>query len=105
MIKVIETKTQGSHIEFSSPELMWLGLSGQPYRGSLQIEMISNGKSFDLLSLKKYITSLRSQVVILEDIAQKILNDLDLLENNTLSVSVRTTPRGGISSKISAKKQ
>jgi NADPH-dependent 7-cyano-7-deazaguanine reductase QueF len=98
----METKTKAligdSYIEFSSPELIWLGESGQPYRGTLYIQYTANQSAIDLISLKKYITSLRSRIILLEDIAETIYNELAI--NDTFSITVKTTARGGISSTI-----
>lgn len=106
MVEARVISSYGSYIELSSPELSWLGESGQPYRGTLYIQFMTEGKSLEMLSLKRYITSLRDKVVTLEDIASKILFDLNTnLSNNTLGITVKTTARGGISSTIRAGKE
>ncbi len=105
MLKVKEIKSSGSYIELSSPELLWLAESGQPYRGTLYIQFMSDGKTFDLISLKKYITSLRQKTIILEDIADTILEDMNIMKNDSIGITVKTTARGGISSTIRAGKE
>ena len=92
--------TVGSYIELSSPELLWLGSSGQPYRGTLYIQYITNGKTVEMIDLKKYITSLRQETILLEDIAIHIYSDLVKCLGTDLQVTVKTSPRGGISSTI-----
>lgn len=101
-LEIKETQSVGSFVEISSPELLWLAESGQPYRGTLYIQFISNGRTVDMLSLKRYITSLRQQKFLLEDIADVIYEKLSGLENLQLGVTVKTTARGGISSTIRA---
>jgi len=90
-----------SYIEFSSPELLFLGESGQPYRGTLYIQYYCMNETLDLISLKKYITSLRSKIIILEEVANIIYCDISKVMNSKdLCVTVKTSPRGGISSTI-----
>lgn len=105
MIEAKNIKSKGSYIELSSPELLWLGESGQPYRGTLYVQFMTDGKSVDMLSYKRYITALRQETVLIEDIADKILNDLGALENDSIGVTVKTTARGGISSTVRAGKE
>ena len=96
-MRIFNTNSTGTYIEVSSPELMWLGNSGQPYRGTLYIQYINNGSVTNLLDIKKYIGTLRGEVVLLEDIAFKIYNSIGI--DNAI-VTVKTTARGGISSTI-----
>lgn len=101
MIKIKEINSKGSYIEFCTHELTFLGESGQPYRGMLFIQYITDNKVIELISLKKYIESLRSRTLVLEEVSSVIHSDINnLLKNDTLSVSIKTTPRGGISSTI-----
>jgi NADPH-dependent 7-cyano-7-deazaguanine reductase QueF len=102
-MKLKKVKIQkGSRIEYHSKELLFLAQSGQPYRGSLTINFISQGESFDLLELKKYITSLRAEKFYAEDIAyeiyQTITHSISTLE---LGVVVDLSARGGIQQRIS----
>ncbi|HEY9190100.1 MAG TPA: hypothetical protein VIM88_04460 [Sulfurovum sp.] len=91
----------GTKIEYMSPELLFLGQSGQPYRGTLYVHFTSKGESFDLLDFKKYITSLRSVTLTAENIAyeiyQKIQKNVDV---DALGIIVDLTARGGIQQRI-----
>ena len=100
-IKTYNTQHAGTYIEFCTHELTFLGLSGQPYRGVLCLQYTTTDKIIELLSLKKYIESLRSKKIIIEDSAAVIHKDInDVLDNSSLCVTIRTTPRGGISSTV-----
>jgi len=96
------TIQKNSTIEYSSKELLFLAKSGQPYRGSLHIYFISKGETFDLLTFKKYITSLRSVTLNAEDIAYTIYKKIDdAIDSKKLGVIVDLTSRGGIQQRIS----
>ena len=91
-----------THIEYSSRELLFLAQSGQPYRGTVYIKFISKGETFDLLDLKKYITSLRSVTLNAEDIAYMFYEKIDnAISSNNLGIVVDLTARGGIQQRIS----
>ena len=98
-MRVVNTKP-GSKVQFSSKELLFLGQSGQPYRGSVYVEYTTDEKTVNLLDIKKYITSLRNETIVAEDIAQVIHNEFDgfMVE---LGVVVDLTARGGIAQSIS----
>lgn len=99
-MKLIDTN-EGSYVELSTHELLFLGMSGQPYRGILGIQFITSKQSIDFIELKKYVESLRRVHIRLEDSAKKIHDDIDkFLKNSTLKITVKTTPRGGFSSTI-----
>lgn len=89
-------------IQLMTPELLFLAQSGQPYRGTVYVEYISNGRALDLIYFKKYITSLRSKKMWCEDIASEIYKTIDKqIKNNTIGVVVDLTGRGGIQQTIS----
>lgn len=89
-------------IEYSSKELLFLAQSGQPYRGTLYINFTSKGETFNLLDLKKYITSLRSMSLNSEDIAHKIYEKINAnIETTELGIIVDLTARGGIQQRCS----
>ena len=95
------TIQKGSHIEYSSKELLFLAQSGQAYRGTLYVNFTSVGESFNLLDFKKYITSLRSQTFRAENIAFEIFQTIDAsIESEKLGVIVDLTARGGIQQRI-----
>ncbi len=89
-------------VTFSSPELLFLAQSGQPYRGVLHVQFESVGESFDLLDFKKYITSLRSKNFYAEDIAHEIFTTIEQnINTKNLGVVVDLTARGGIQQRLS----
>ena len=93
---------EGTKIEYSSKELLFLAQSGQPYRGTIYIKFFSLGETFDLLDFKKYITSLRSCTLNSEDIAYVFYEKIDnAIKTNKLGVIVDLTARGGIQQHIS----
>ncbi len=95
---IIQKETK---ITFSSPELLFLAKSGQPYRGTLHVQFQSVGESFDLLDFKKYITSLRTQTFYAEDIAHEIFSTIEQsIESNNLGVVIDLTARGGIQQRL-----
>lgn len=92
---------QGSHIEYSSKELLFLAQSGQPYRGTVYVNFTSQGETIDLIDFKKYITSLRSVTLNAEDIAFTIYQKLnESFSSMNLGVIVDLTARGGIQQRI-----
>ena len=100
-LKSIDVDNKGTFIEFCTHELTFLGMSGQPYRGTLFLQYTTNNKVLDLLSFKKYIESLKMKTIMLEDVAKVVYDSVNtVLECAELCVTVKTTPRGGISSTI-----
>jgi len=86
-----------TRVEYMSPELLFLAQSGQPYRGTLYIYLVSKGESIDLVAFKKYITSLRACTFIAENIAYEIYTKIkSVLDVDTLGVIVDLSARGGI---------
>lgn len=89
-------------IEYSSKELLFLAKSGQPYRGSLYMKFTSLGETVDLVSFKKYITSLRDKTLNAEDIAYEIYETITTVINvNDLGIVVDLTARGGLQQRLS----
>ena len=96
------TSQPGSRIQFYSPELLFLALSGQPYRGSIYVNYESVGESFDLIEFKKYITSLRARKFNSEDIAYEIFSTINnAIDSKDLGVVVDLSARGGIQQRLS----
>lgn len=93
---------EGSHLEFASNELLFLGSSGQPYRGSLYVAFDSLGEGFELLDFKRFITSLRSKTMSAEDVAFVIYTEIASSINAAqLGVVVELGARGGIMHRVS----
>jgi len=92
---------EGTKIQYMSPELLFLSQSGQPYRGTLYINFVSKGETFNLIDLKKYITSLRSVTINSEDIAYEIYAKISSnIKVKTLGVIVDLSARGGIQQRL-----
>ncbi len=88
-------------IELHSKELLFLAKNGQPYRGSLYVRFDSLGESFDMLSFKRYITSLRNKTFYAEDIAYEIYKTIvQSIESKNLGVVVDLNARGGIQQRL-----
>jgi len=93
---------KGTNIQYFSPELLFLAQSGQPYRGCVYIHFESVGQSIDLRDIKAYITSLRSQKFIAENIAHEIYQKIQAhIKTKDLGVIVDLSARGGIQQRIS----
>ena len=93
---------EGTRIEYTSPELLFLARSGQPYRGSLYVSFTSLGESFDTQDFKHYITSLRSCTLNAEDIAYEIFSKIEMsIKSKNLGVVVDLTARGGLQQRLS----
>lgn len=88
-------------IELFSPELLFLGKTGQPYRGSVIVKYRHSENSIDMLAFKRFITSLRSTTLLFEDVPMTInewiANNLKTTTDK-IFVSVQLTARGGIQS-------
>lgn len=100
-LAVIKIK-EGTRVEYSSSELLFLAASGQPYRGSLYVKFESLGESFDTVDFKRYVTSLRSETLNAEDIAYEIYSKIDESINaKNLGVVVDLSARGGLQQRLS----
>jgi len=93
---------KGTRVEFSSNELLFLAQSGQPYRGSLYVKFESLGESFDTVSFKRYLTSLRCKTLNAEDIAYEIYTEINSsIDAKNLGVVVDLSARGGLQQRLS----
>lgn len=101
ILNKISYSPSGVMVELSSPELLFLGESGQPYRGTLYVTYFNNGIILDMLSFKKFITSLRHKTFLFEDIAKYIHDSVIESLNSTsiVNVTIDLTARGGIQSR------
>ncbi|MDF1879512.1 hypothetical protein JHD46_07675 [Sulfurimonas sp. SAG-AH-194-C20] len=92
---------EGTKIEYSSKELLFLASSGQPYRGSLYVKFTSQGETLDLVSFKKYITSLRDKTLNAEDIAYEIYESIkSVIKVDDLGIIVDLSARGGLQQRL-----
>jgi len=95
------TIQKDTKIEYNSKELLFLAMSGQPYRGSLYVKFTSLGETIDLVAFKKYITSLRSVKLNAEDIAYEIYVTIkESIKVDDLGVVVDLSARGGLQQRL-----
>ena len=96
----------GTKIEYNSKELLFLAKSGQPYRGSLYVKFTSLGETIDLVSFKKYITSLRSVILNAEDVAYEIYKTIkESIKVDDLGIVVDLSARGGLQQRLAYGKE
>lgn len=89
-----------NRIELYSPELLFLGESGQPYRGSVVVRYINGANFIDILAFKKFITSLQNTTMKFEQSAATIHAWVSKSTQSKAFVSVALTARGGIQPSI-----
>jgi NADPH-dependent 7-cyano-7-deazaguanine reductase QueF len=95
------TIVKDTRVQYMSHELLFLAKSGQPYRGTVYVNFVSIGETFELLDFKKYITTLRDKKLNAEDIAYEIFNTIDKsVDTKDLGVIADLTARGGIQQRI-----
>ncbi len=92
-------------IEISCPEFTSVcPKTGQPDFGMLTFQYVADKKCVELKSLKMYLQSFRDQGIFYEDVTNRILDDLvSVLHPRRMTLVARFTPRGGISSVITAR--
>ncbi len=77
--------------------------TGQPDFGTLVIAYVPDAKCVELKSLKFYLQQYRNEGVFYENLTNRILDDLvAVLEPRRLTLSAEFTPRGGISTTVTA---
>jgi len=77
--------------------------TGQPDFGTFTITYIPDEVCVELKSLKFYMQAYRNQGIFYENVTNVILNDLvAVLSPRWMSIRAEFTPRGGISSTITA---
>jgi len=92
---------KGTKIEYSSKELLFLAMSGQPYRGTLYVNFTSLGETIDLVAFKKYITSLRAVKLNAEDVAYEVYKTIkESIEVDDLGIVVDLSARGGLQQRL-----
>lgn len=78
--------------------------SGLPDFAKIRIEYVPNEKVIELRSMKYYLMSFRNVGIFYEHLVNKILDDLvECCEPKEMSVVLDFTPRGGLSTTVSAK--
>ncbi|HLS28716.1 MAG TPA: preQ(1) synthase [Opitutales bacterium] len=77
--------------------------TGQPDFGTVVITYVPDQKCVELKSLKFYLNGYRNEGIFYEAITNKLLDDLvEACEPRRMSVVTRWTPRGGLSSVVTA---
>ncbi len=77
--------------------------TGQPDFGKLTITYVPDQLCVELKSLKLYLQSFRNEGIFYENVTNRILDDLvAALRPRQMKLVAEFTPRGGISSRITA---
>ncbi len=77
--------------------------TGQPDFGTLTITYIPNEKCVELKSLKFYLQSYRNEGIFYENVTNQVLDDLvSVLQPRWIKLEAAFTPRGGISTTVTA---
>ena len=88
-------------IEIKIPELTFEGDKKKPDFGNLYIKFCPSDYVIELKSLKEYIYEFRNQLYSYERIIHVIFDDImEVYNPQSLSITLSTNPRGGISSKL-----
>ena len=75
--------------------------TGQPDYGTMTIRYIPKEKCVELKSLKFYMQRFRNEGIFYENVTNRILDDLvAVIEPKWLELTVKFTPRGGISTNV-----
>ena len=78
--------------------------TGHPDFGKLTFTYIPDKKCVELKSLKLYLQSFRNEGIFYENITNRILDDVaNVTEPKEMTLISEWTPRGGISSRITAR--
>lgn len=91
-------------VEIVAPEFTTVcPKTGQPDFGTLTFTYIPHEKCVELKSLKYYLQSFRNDGIFYEDVTNRILNDLvKIVQPLEMKLVARFTPRGGISTTVTA---
>jgi 7-cyano-7-deazaguanine reductase len=77
--------------------------TGQPDFGTLTFSYTPHEKCVELKSLKLYLQSFRNEGIFYENVTNRILDDLvAVLQPRWMEVVAQFTPRGGISTTVTA---
>ena len=78
--------------------------TGQPDFGTLTFTYVPHQKCVELKSLKLYLQQFRNEGIFYENITNRILDDVaEATEPKKMTLVAQWTPRGGISSRITAR--
>lgn len=103
-IEAWPSQFQGYEIETVVPEFTSVcPKTGLPDFGKLTIRYVPGDVCFELKSFKLYILAYRNLGIFYENAVNRILRDLvDALQPESITVIGDFTPRGGISTKVTA---
>jgi 7-cyano-7-deazaguanine reductase len=77
--------------------------TGQPDFGTLTITYVPAARCVELKSLKYYLQGFRNEGIFYENVTNRILDDLTaVLQPRKLTLVASFTPRGGISTEVTA---
>lgn len=77
--------------------------TGQPDFGTLTITYVPDAKCLELRSLKFYLQQYRNQGIFYEDVTNRVLDDLlAVLHPRRMTLAAAFTPRGGITTTVTA---
>jgi 7-cyano-7-deazaguanine reductase len=80
--------------------------TGQPDFGTLTITYVPAAKCVELKSLKLYLQQFRNEGIFYEHATNRILDDLvTVLQPRSLTLKAAFTPRGGITTTVTASHQ
>jgi 7-cyano-7-deazaguanine reductase len=80
--------------------------TGQPDFGTLTFTYVPNHKCVELKSLKLYLQQFRNEGIFYEHATNRILDDLvAVLQPREMTLVAAFTPRGGITTKVTARYQ
>ncbi len=106
MLEVFDNPHPGRRytIEIIQPEFTSVcPKTGQPDFGTVTITCTPDAACIELKSLKFYLQHYRNQGIFYEDITNRILNDLvAACKPLAMRVETRWSPRGGISTNVTA---
>ena len=92
-------------IEITCPEFTSVcPKTGQPDFGTLVFSYVPDKKCLELKSLKLYLQQFRTEGIFYENVTNRILDDVtSVVEPREMTLVTDWTPRGGISSRITAR--
>jgi 7-cyano-7-deazaguanine reductase len=80
--------------------------TGQPDFGTLTITYIPDAKCVELKSLKLYLQKYRNEGIFYENVTNRVLDDLlAVLHPRQMTLEAAFTPRGGITTTVTASHQ
>lgn len=99
--KIPNPSSQGYEIKHKAPEITFLGVQNQPDFACVYLTFYPGDTVIELRSLKRYFQQFRQKVLSYERMINVIFADLmEIYGPIRLRVVMVTSPRGGISSRL-----